>query len=47
MALMVIALFQLSPLLIMFFNSFRTDKAIKKMPIALPESFHFENYVTT
>lgn len=46
-ALMVIALFQLSPLLIMFFNSFRTDKAIKKMPIALPESFHFENYVTT
>ena len=43
--LILIALFQIAPLLIMLLNSFRTDKAIKTLPVSLPESFEWQNYV--
>ena len=43
--LILISLFQLFPLLVMFFNSFRTDKEIKNMPLAIPTELHLENYV--
>jgi len=43
----LIAAFQISPLLLMLNNSFRTDKEIKNFPLALPESFSFRNYVET
>lgn len=45
--LTLISLFQLFPLVIMLLNSFRTDKEIKNMPLAIPTNLHFENYSNT
>ena len=42
--LIALALFQLFPLVTMLMNSFRTDKAIKNLPVALPEHFFLTNY---
>ncbi|MEF9880344.1 MAG: carbohydrate ABC transporter permease [Clostridia bacterium] len=42
--LIFVALLQAFPLLVMLINSFRTDKAIKNLPIALPESLYMQNY---
>lgn len=43
--LIVIALLQIFPFAVMILNSFRTDKAVKQMPIALPESLYLQNYI--
>ena len=43
-ALIALALFQLFPLAVMVLNSLRTDKAIKQLPVALPEHFFLQNY---
>lgn len=43
--LIIIAVFESAPLIIMLLNSFRTDKAIKRMPVSLPETFEWQNYV--
>lgn len=45
--LILISLFQLFPLLVMFFNSFRSDKQIKNMPLGFPTSLQLENYANT
>jgi raffinose/stachyose/melibiose transport system permease protein len=43
--LIFVATLQLAPLLIMVFNSFRLDTAIKKYPVMIPESLHYQNYI--
>lgn len=43
--LSVLALIQILPLVAALLNSFRTDKAIKKLPVAFPEGLNWSNYV--
>ncbi len=43
--LSIVAFVQIIPLVIIVFNSFRTDKEIKKFPIGLPTQFNLENYL--
>lgn len=43
----ILAICQLLPLVLVLFNSLRTDTAIKTNPIALPEGLHLENYSQT
>ncbi|WP_130838577.1 carbohydrate ABC transporter permease [Lachnoclostridium sp. Marseille-P6806] len=45
--LVIMALFALLPLLQVLFNSFRTDREVKTMPIGLPLRWTFENYPDT
>lgn len=45
--LLLVALFQLFPILMMAINSFRTDKEIKNSPIGFPSVFSLDNYVQT
>jgi len=45
--LVILALVQGLPLLIVLMNSFRTDEQIKKMPLALPKQLFFDNYFET
>ena len=45
--LILLGLLQIFPIITLFFNSFRTDTAIKKMPIGLPTSFSLQNYIET
>jgi len=40
-----IAMVQMSPLVATLLNSFRTNGAIKKSPIGLPDSLNFSNYI--
>ncbi len=40
-----VAILQAIPLVIVLFNTFRTDKDIKQFPIGLPTKFNFENYI--
>jgi raffinose/stachyose/melibiose transport system permease protein len=42
---MVVALFQIVPIIIIAFNSFRTDKEIKKFPIGLPTQANINNFL--
>lgn len=39
------AVVQAIPLIVVLFNSFRTDKEIKKMPVGLPSQFNLDNYI--
>lgn len=43
--LSLIAIIQLTPLVITFFNSFRMDKAIKKFPIGFPTELNINNFI--
>lgn len=43
--LAIVAVLQAIPLVIVLFNTFRTDKDIKKFPVGLPTKFNLENYV--
>jgi raffinose/stachyose/melibiose transport system permease protein len=45
--LSIMALYCLSPILLAFLNSFKTQGEIFTNILALPEKFNFENYVTT
>lgn len=45
--LVFMAVFALAPLVQVLFNSFRTDAACKSMPLGLPESISFINYIET
>lgn len=42
--LSLIALIEISPLVAAFLNSLRTNQAIKKSPLGLPNQFNMENY---
>jgi raffinose/stachyose/melibiose transport system permease protein len=43
--LALVAILQLSPLIVTLFNSFRADKEIKLFPVGLPTQFNFDNYI--
>lgn len=45
--LILLGLIQIFPILTLFLNSFRTDSAIKQMPIGLPTAYNFQNYIDT
>lgn len=47
MFLVLMLLFAATPLVQVFFNSFRTDREVKVMPIGLPKEWTFENYPDT
>lgn len=44
--LILIAVIQMIPLVVMFLNSVRTNEDIQARLIAIPEGFHWENFVT-
>jgi raffinose/stachyose/melibiose transport system permease protein len=43
--LSIVALFQMIPLVVIVFNSFRLDKEIKRFPVGLPTQFNLTNYI--
>lgn len=43
--LAIVAFIQIIPLVIIIFNSFRTDKEIKGFPIGLPTQLNLDNYI--
>lgn len=45
--LLAVAVIQIFPLTTMFMNSFRTDAAIKRSPLGLPNLFNLKNYFET
>ncbi len=44
LVLILVAILQILPLAVMLLNSFRTDKAIKSLPLGFPESLYLQNY---
>ena len=47
LVLIAIAMLQIFPLAAMVLNSLRTDKAIKNLPMGIPEGLHLQNYPDT
>lgn len=45
--LILLGALQIFPIITLFINTFRTDSEIKEMPIGLPASFTFQNYIDT
>jgi raffinose/stachyose/melibiose transport system permease protein len=45
--LVLLAAFQLFPLVVLFLNSLRSDKEIKSFPIGLPDAPSLKNYIET
>ncbi len=45
LVLIIVAFCQIVPIVIIAFNSFRTDKSIKKFPIGLPNQANFDNFI--
>ncbi|MBP1754545.1 MAG: ABC-type sugar transport system, permease component [Firmicutes bacterium] len=43
--LIIVAFFQIVPIVIITFNSFRTDKEIKKFPIGFPTQININNFI--
>lgn len=43
--LSIVAIIQILPLVIVLFNSFRTDKDIKRFPVGFPTQINFDNYI--
>lgn len=45
--IILLAVFEIGPLLIVLFNSFRTNADVKSMPIGLPDPGNLQNYADT
>jgi raffinose/stachyose/melibiose transport system permease protein len=45
--LILLGVFQLFPLIVLFLNTLRTDSEIKNMPIGIPKTFYYQNYIET